>query len=129
MTSGGVADNNDTAEVEFNTLGDQTGQVIDSSGDVLECPGPSSLGLAEAPVLQVPYGEVPGGEISGHWVEFVTTIRHPPEPTVKKAYNRWTIRVGKIEVANLAVRRSVLDCVYLVRVANALLAHGVSREK
>ena len=109
MTSGGVADNNYMTEVEFNTLGDQTGQMIDSSGDVLECPGPSSLRLAEAPVLQVPYGEVPGGEISGHWVEFVSTIRHPPEPAVKKAHNWRTSRVGKIEIANLAVRRSVLD--------------------
>jgi hypothetical protein len=124
-----VADNNDATEVEFNAFGNEIGQMIDSSGNIVECLGPTSARLAEAPVLQVPYGEVPGGEISGHWVEFVTTIRHPPEPTVKKAYNRWTIRVGKIEVANLAVRRSVLDCVYLVRVADALLAHGVSREK
>jgi len=103
MTSGGVADNNYTTEVEFNTLADQAGQMIDSSGDVLECAGPPSPGLAEAPVLQVPYGEVPGGEVSGHWVEFVSTIRHPPEPAVKKAYNRWTSCVWKIEVANLAV--------------------------
>jgi hypothetical protein len=46
-----VADNNYTTEVEFNTLDDQTGQGIDSGGDVLKCPGPSSLGLVEPPVL------------------------------------------------------------------------------
>jgi hypothetical protein len=46
-----VADNNYATEVEFNTLDDQTGQMIDSSGDVLECAGPASPGRADASVL------------------------------------------------------------------------------
>jgi hypothetical protein len=98
-----VADNNHAIEVEFNALDDQTGQMIDSSSDVLECPGPASIGLAETAVLQVPYGEVPGGEVPRHRIKFVATVRHPPEPAVKKAHDRWASRVGKIEVANLAL--------------------------
>jgi hypothetical protein len=103
VTSGGVADNNDATEVEVNAFGNEIGQMIDSSGNIIECLGPTSVRLAEAPVLQVPYGEVPGGKVSGHWVELVSTIRHPPESPVKKARNRSTTGVGKIEVANLAV--------------------------
>jgi hypothetical protein len=124
-----VADNNYPTEVEFNTLDEQTGQMIDSSGDVLECAGPASPGLADAPVLQVPYGEVPGDEVSRHWIEFISTVRYPPEPAMKKAHNRWTSRVGKIEVANLALRWSVLDCAFRVRMAGVLLIHGVPRER
>jgi len=103
VTSGGVSDDHHATEVEFNALDDQTGQMIDSSSDVLERPGPASIGLAEAAVLQVPYGEVPGGEVLRHQVEFFSTVRHPPEPAVKKAHDRWTRRVGKVEVANLAL--------------------------
>jgi hypothetical protein len=103
VTAGGVADDSHATEVEFNALDDQTGQMIDSSGDVFECPGPASIGLADAAVLQVPYGEVPGGEVARHQLELFSTVRHPPEPAVKEAHDRWTRRVGKIEVANLAL--------------------------
>ena len=103
MASGGVADSNYTTEVEFNTLDGQTGQVIDSGGDVVECLGPASPGLTEASVLQVPYGEVPGGKVPCYRVELFSTIRHSPESSVKKAHNRWTTDVGKIQVANVAV--------------------------
>jgi hypothetical protein len=96
MTTSRVADNGDTVEVKFDTVGDERRKMVDTSGDVLECSWPSTSECTYPTVLYIPNGKATSGEILCDESHLVTTVWHPPKSSMQKTYNRRSLLTREI---------------------------------
>src|SRR5262249_5759718 len=101
LTSGGVPDHKDSRRIEIVAFCDLRDEAIPVR-DVFECAGPSTTGITDAPVFQIPGGDSLPGECGTQVPGVRKIILGAPEASMNVHRNRkWSFALGQSQIAEL----------------------------
>ncbi|WP_193316724.1 hypothetical protein [Janthinobacterium rivuli] len=112
MATGRVADHDDAVKIDVNASDTKVRQVVDASGNIVHCCRSPGLRRTQPAVFYIPDGKTVCHQVASDGGHLITTIRHPPKPTVQQANNGRPWCCGKVQIRLPVGGRAIWECLH-----------------